>query len=203
MDILEILDLVGVGVFAASGALAAGRKSLDLLGVLVVAAVTAIGGGTLRDLLMDRTVFWTVEPRYLWIIFGAALLTVAWSSRYRPPRNSLAIADALGLGLFAVGGAQVAETGGLPGIIVVLLGTMTGVAGGVLRDVLVNDVPMILRRGELYASAAIAGTTGYLLLQWMGMARAPAALAGMGLIVSLRMAAIGWGLHLPTFTVKE
>ncbi|MEQ9398020.1 MAG: trimeric intracellular cation channel family protein [Longimicrobiales bacterium] len=201
--ILYLLDLLGVAVFAASGALAAGRKSLDLLGVVVIGAVTAIGGGTIRDLLLDRTVFWIADPTYLWVILGAALLTVAWTARFKPPRNSLAIADALGLGLFAVGGAQVAEEAGVGAIIVVLLGTMTGVAGGVVRDVLTNDVPMILRRGDLYASAAIAGTSLYLVLGAVGMPRDTAALVGMATIVALRLAAIIWGLSLPTFTVKE
>lgn len=201
--ILYLLDLLGVAVFAASGALAAGRKSLDLLGVVVIGAVTAIGGGTIRDLLLDRTVFWIADPTYLWVILGAALLTVAWTARFKPPRNSLAIADALGLGLFAVGGAQVAEQAGVGAIIVVLLGTMTGVAGGVVRDVLTNDVPMILRRGDLYASAAIAGTSLYLVLGAGGVPRDTAALVGMGTIVALRLAAIIWGLRLPTFTVKE
>lgn len=201
--ILRLLDLLGVAVFAASGALAAGRKSLDLLGVLVIAAVTAIGGGTLRDLLLDRTVFWMADPAYLWVILGAALLTVGWTHRFRPPRNALAIADALGLGLFAVGGAQVAEAAGMSGIIVVLLGTMTGVAGGVIRDVLVNDVPMILRRGDLYASAAIGGTALYLVLGSAGVPRDAAALVGMATIVALRLAAIILGLRLPVFTVKE
>jgi uncharacterized membrane protein YeiH len=201
--ILKALDLLGVAVFAASGTLAAGRKGLDLLGVVVVAAVTAIGGGTLRDLLMDRPVFWIADTSYLWVILGTALATVAWSYRFRPPRDSLAVADALGLGLFAVGGAQVAEAAGLAGIVVVLLGTMTGAAGGVIRDVLTNEVPMILRRGELYASAAIAGTTLYLLLQGAGMARPAAALVGMGTIVALRTAAIVWGLRLPTYSVRE
>ncbi|MEQ8331393.1 MAG: trimeric intracellular cation channel family protein [Longimicrobiales bacterium] len=201
--ILYFLDLLGVAVFAASGALAAGRKSLDLLGVVVIGAVTAIGGGTIRDLLLDRTVFWIADPTYLWVILGAALTTVAWTARFKPPRNSLAIADALGLGLFAVGGAQVAEEAGVGAIIVVLLGTMTGVAGGVVRDVLTNDVPMILRRGDLYASAAIAGTSLYLVLGAVGMPRDTAALVGMATIVALRLAAIIWGLSLPTFTVKE
>ncbi len=201
--ILKVLDLLGVAVFAASGALAAGRKSLDLLGVLVIAAVTAIGGGTIRDLLLDRTVFWMTDTSYLWVISAAALLTVGWTHWFRPPRNSLAIADALGLGFFAIGGAQVAEAAGMPGVIVVLLGTMTGVAGGLLRDVLTGEVPMILRRGDLYASAAIAGITLYLLLQVAGMHRPVASLVGMGVIVALRLAAIVWGLHLPVFTVKE
>lgn len=202
--ILRILDLLGVAVFAASGALAAGRKSFDLLGVFVIAAVTAIGGGTLRDLLLDRSpVFWIGDPSYLWVILAAALVTVGWSHRRAPPRNSLAIADAFGLGLFAIGGAQVAEAVGHDGVVVVLMGTMTGVAGGVVRDVLTNEVPMILRRGDLYASAAIVGTTLYLALQVAGVGRSPSALIGMATIVALRIAAIVWGLRLPVFTVKE
>lgn len=204
MPILRVVDLLGVAVFAASGALAAGRKQLDLLGVLVIAAVTAIGGGTIRDLLLDRNpVFWVADPDYLWVILAAALVTMAWTRWRRPPKNALAVADALGLGFFAVGGAQVAEAVGHGGIVVVLMGTMTGVAGGVLRDVLVNDIPMILRRGDLYASAAIAGTSAYLLLKAGGLAETPAALTGMGLIVALRLAAILWGLHLPVFHFRE
>ena len=89
------LDLVGVGVFAVSGALAAGRKSLDLLGVVVIAVVTAVGGGTLRDLLLDRhPIFWIADPRYVIVMAGAALATVAWTRRFHPPRNMLVIADA-------------------------------------------------------------------------------------------------------------
>lgn len=202
VPLLYALDLLGVAVFAASGALAAGRKSFDLLGVLVIAAVTAIGGGTLRDLLLDRTpVFWIADPTYLWVITGAALLTVAWARRRRPPTDALAVADALGLAFFAVSGAQVAEAAGVPGIIVVLMGTMTGVAGGVIRDVLTGEIPMILRRGQLYASAAIGGLVLYLGLQAVGAGRTPAAAAGMATIVALRLAAILWGLRLPVFRV--
>jgi len=202
--ILRALDLLGVAVFAVSGALAAGRKSFDLFGVIVIAAVTAIGGGTIRDLLLGRDpVFWIADASYLWVILLAAVATVAWARVRKPPRNSLAIADALGLGFFAVGGAQVAESVGLGGIVAVLMGTMTGVAGGVVRDVLTNEVPMILRRGELYASAAIVGLTLYLVLEAVGLGRSVAALTGMVTIVTLRFAAIIWGLHLPVFTVKE
>jgi len=201
---MRYLDLLGVAVFAASGALAAGRKSFDLFGVIVIAAVTAIGGGTLRDVLLGRSpVFWIADASYLWVILLATVATVAWARVRRPPRNSLAIADALGLGFFAIAGAQVAESVGVGGIVTVLMGTMTGVAGGVVRDVLTNDVPMILRRGELYASAAIGGVTLYLAIQELGLARSPAALVGMLTIVALRFAAIFWGLRLPVFTVKE
>jgi uncharacterized membrane protein YeiH len=202
--ILYLLDLLGVAVFAVSGALAAGRKQLDLLGVVVVAIATAIGGGTIRDVLLDRhPIFWIERPSYLVVTIGAALFTIFFVRFRRPPQNSLQIADALGLALFTVSGAQIAERAALPGVIVVLMGTITGVAGGVVRDVLSAEIPLILRRGNLYASAAIAGATAYLLLEHAGLARQAAALLGMATVASLRVAAIVWGLRLPVFAVTE
>ncbi|MGI9627137.1 MAG: trimeric intracellular cation channel family protein [Longimicrobiales bacterium] len=204
MTLLRVLDLLGVAVFAASGTLAAGRKRLDLLGALVVAAVTAIGGGTLRDVLLGQGhVFWIDDPVYLWVIVIASAVTMVYGRLRKPPNNALAIADALGLGLFAIGGVQVAQAAGHGGIVAVILGTMTGAAGGVIRDVLTNDVPMILRKGELYATAAIAGTTLYLVLQAAGFGSLGAGVIGAAAIVSLRIAAITWGLHLPTFAIRE
>lgn len=204
MTILRVLDLLGVAVFAASGTLAAGRRRLDLLGVLVIAAVTAIGGGTIRDVLLGTGgVFWLDDPIYLYVIVAAALVTMAWARSHRPPDNTLAIADALGLGFFAIGGAQVAEAAGHTGIVVVLMGTMTGSAGGVVRDVLTNQVPMILRRGELYATAAIVGTGLYLALQAVGVPMVAAGVAGTVTIVAIRFAAVLWGWQLPTFAVHE
>ncbi len=202
--LLYLIQRLGVAVFAASGALAAGRKRMDLLGVLVIAIVTAIGGGTIRDVLLARhPVFWIADPLYLWVSIAAALVTLVYTRFRRAPENALSVADALGLGLFTIGGAQIAETRGLTGLVVVLMGTITGVAGGVIRDVLSAEIPALLRKGQLYATAAIAGTAAYLLLQRAGLARAPAALAGMTGIVALRVAAIVWDLHLPVFTVVE
>lgn len=196
-----LIDLAGVAVFAVSGALAAGRKSLDLLGVVVLATVTAIGGGTLRDLLLDRhPVFWVANPLYLLVIAGAALATVLYTRRRKPPRKALAVADALGLAFFVIAGAQLAEAAGLPALSVVVMGVITGTAGGVTRDVLAAEIPLIFRRGELYATAALAGVVAYLLLVRLGIPREAAALAGMTGIVLLRFAAILWGLRLPTFT---
>lgn len=129
--LLYFLDLAGVAVFAVSGALAAGRLGLDLLGVLVLASLTAIGGGTLRDVLMNRhPVFWMARPTYLLVICAAALGTVLYVQVLPIPAHALLIADALGLALFALSGAQLAEAARLSPIIVVLMGTMTGVAGG-------------------------------------------------------------------------
>jgi uncharacterized membrane protein YeiH len=202
--VLYALDLVGVAVFAVSGALAAGRKRLDLLGVVVLALVTAIGGGTLRDLLLDRhPIFWLADPAYLAVILGAAIGTVVVARAFRPPRRALVVADALGLALFSIAGAQTAEAAGLGTVSVVLLGAVTGAGGGAIRDVLSAEVPLVLRRGNLYASAAIAGVLAYRLLEDAGVARGAASLAGMAVVAAVRFAAIAWGLTLPEFALGD
>ena len=199
-----VLQLLGAAVFAASGALSAGRKRMDLLGVVVIAIVTAIGGGTLRDVLLDRhPVFWIEDPTHLVVSVIAAAITLVYARFRRPPNNALAIADALGLALFTITGAQIAQRAMMDPIVVVLMGTMTGVAGGVLRDVLSAEVPLIFRRGELYATAAIVGATLYLLLEVVGAPRQVAALVGMATIAGLRLAAILWGLHLPVLPIRD
>jgi uncharacterized membrane protein YeiH len=204
VTLVQFLDLLGVAVFAVSGALAAGRKRLDLLGVIVIAMVTAIGGGTTRDLLLDRAVFWTTQPRYLYVIVASALMTVLWTRRFRPPDRALAVADALGLALFAISGAQIAERAGLPGIVCVIMGTLSGVAGGMIRDVLTNEIPMVIRRGQIYATAAIAGIVGYLALDRMlGVAEPLAAIGGMVLIAGIRIASVTWNWTLPVFRLDE
>ena len=197
--LLYYFDLAGVAVFAASGVLAARDRDLDLLGVIVVAVMTGIGGGTLRDLLLDRhPIFWVTDSWYLVVIIASAMLTVAYVRVRPPPSATLLVADALGLALFALSGAKLAEAAQCPPLIVVLMGTMTGVTGGVLRDVITAQVPLILRR-EIYATAAILGVAAYLALQALGMPRAPAFVAGMIVVVALRLLAIRWGLHLPGF----
>jgi uncharacterized membrane protein YeiH len=200
MTLFRLLDLLGVGVFAMSGALAAGRRHLDLMGVLVLAVVTAIGGGTLRDLLLGRhPVFWIADPVYLVVIVFAAALTVLYTQWRAPPGRSLLVADALGLALFVITGAQIAEQQQLPGIIVVVMGTMTGCAGGMLRDVLVREIPMIIREGEIYATAAVMGALLYVGLQAVNVPREAAAIVGMTVIAMVRLAAIVWGLNLPLY----
>ena len=204
MTLLQFFDLIGVGVFAVSGALAAARKRLDLLGVIVIAMVTAIGGGTTRDLLLDRAVFWTTQPRYLYVIIATALGTVVWTRRFKPPERALAVADALGLALFAISGAQIAERAGLPGIVCVIMGTITGVAGGMIRDVLTNEIPMVIRRGQIYATAAIVGIIAYLALRGtLSLSETVASLIGMMVIAVLRISSIARGWTLPVFSVDE
>lgn len=202
--ILYVLDMLGVAVFAVSGALAAGRKHLDLLGVLVIAVVTALGGGTLRDVLLDRSpIFWIQQPDYLIVTLAAAGLTVLYTRFRKPPQRSLLIADACGLAFFSISGAQIAEAAHLHSLIVILMGTCTGVIGGLIRDVLLVEIPIILKRGNIYATAAIAGITLYLLLQKLDISLTAATLIGMGTIIALRLAAIIWGLSLPVYRLTD
>ena len=201
--ILYVLDMLGVAVFAVSGALAAGGKHLDLLGVLVIAVVTALGGVTLRDVLRDRSPFWIQQPDYFIVTLIAASLTILYTRFLKPPQRALLIADACGLALFSISGAQIAEAANLSSLIVVLMGTCTGVVGGVIRDILLVEIPIILNRGNIYATAAIAGIYVYLLMQKLGVTLTVATLVGMGTIIALRLAAIIWGLSLPVYRLTD
>lgn len=206
MQLRYLLELLGVAVFAISGVLAARRKSLDLLGVVVVAVVTAIGGGTLRDILLDRhPIFWIADPTYLWVILVATVTTLGWGyvRRWPASRRALLVADALGLAFFTIGGVQIALMAGHSAPIALLMGTITGVAGGVVRDVLTAEIPLIMRPGRLYATAAIAGASMYLLLVTSGVTKDAAALAGMGTTVGLRLLAILWRLELPAVRLPD
>ncbi|MCC7113436.1 MAG: TRIC cation channel family protein [Burkholderiales bacterium] len=199
MDVLKVLDLVGVAVFAASGVLAVGGRGLDLFGVFVVAAATAVGGGTLRDVLLDRhPIFWIADPVYVAVIVAATAGTLVWL-RFRPFGGRVFLAaDALGLALFALTGARIAEDAAVSPAAVVILGTISGVAGGVLRDALSGEVPLILRR-DIYATAAIAGIVLYLVAAAAGLDRGLSFALGMATVFALRWWAIVRGVALPTF----
>lgn len=198
-SVLHALDLAGVAVFAVSGALAAGRKRMDVFGVLVLATVTGIGGGTLRDLVLGtRPVFWIAEPAYLAMCALAALATVATRSLWASLRGPLLVADALGLALFCVLGTQKALAVQVSGPVAVVMGVMTGVAGGMLRDVLSGEVPLVLRR-EIYATAALAGAAVYWLAARAGAPTPVPVLLGMTTALGLRLAALRFGLSLPIF----
>ena len=165
--------------------------------------VTAIGGGTIRDVLLDRSpIFWIDNTTYLLVIIAAAALTTVYTRYQKPPLKALLIADALGLALFTVSGAQIAQEAGLPSISVVLMGAITGAAGGVIRDVLCAEIPLILRR-DIYATAALAGGGLYVLLQALSVADLAATLAGMATVLALRFSAIFWGWRLPVFRLRD
>lgn len=195
--LLYVLDLFGVAVFAASGALAALAARFDLLGVLVLASITAVGGGTLRDVLLNRhPIFWMKDSGPLITILAATVLTVVWVRFLPVPVNAILVADAIGLAVFAISGAQVAEKLGCQPLVVILMGTMTGAGGGVIRDILSAKVPLIFRQ-DIYASAAILGIIVYLALRAMKVSTGAAFAAGFMVVAATRLTAIALDLHLP------
>jgi uncharacterized membrane protein YeiH len=201
MTLVQFFTLAGVAVFAASGALAAGRRALDPIGVLVLALVTALGGGTLRDVLLDRyPVFWISDPSFIIVSAAAAALTWAWVRRFPPPDRALQYADAIGVAFFSIAGARIAEGAGLSPFIVVLMGAITGCAGGVIRDMLVAEVPLIFRQTELYVTACLAGIIAYQLLVFL-LPPEPASLIGIAVIALTRIASIRWKITLPVLRI--
>jgi len=202
-ELLYWLDIFGIVVFAFSGALMAGRYKLDPFGVVVLASVTAVGGGTIRDVILQTPVFWVVKPYYLYVILATALLTIVLIRQpKRIPKRFLLIADALGLALFAVLGTQKSLELGAAIPVAIVLGTITGVAGGMIRDVLCNVIPMILRQ-EIYALAAMLGGGLFVLLQQLAWSESSAIIAAVSAALVLRLAAIYWQVSLPAFQIVE
>ncbi|MDH3455067.1 MAG: trimeric intracellular cation channel family protein [Desulfuromonadales bacterium] len=197
MNILYILDLVGTAAFAASGAWVGVRKHMDLFGVLVLGVVTAVGGGTLRDLLLgDIPPFSLNDENYIYIAITVSLIVFANRSKFAAVEKPLLYFDAIGLGTFVVIGATKALDFQLGWLGAVLMGVMTGTAGGVIRDVLANQVPLVLRR-EIYASACVAGGTLLVILEQLGTARPVAALIAAGTVIVVRLLAIRYNWALP------
>ena len=197
--LLHWLDLCGVAVFAVSGALEAARKQLDLVGFLFVGAVTGIGGGTLRDVLLDRgPVFWVHEPRYLWVTSAAAVATFLVAPHIQRRAVVLLWADALGMAVFCVLGARTALEAGAGPEVAVLMGTMTATFGGLIRDVVCTETPLLLKR-EIYATAAAAGAALYVAGQALGLPDPLAMGLGLAFAFAVRGLALAWGLSLPVY----
>ncbi len=202
-ELLYWLDLFGIIVFALSGALMAGRYKLDPFGVVVLAAVTAIGGGTIRDVILQTPVFWVIQPYYLYVILITALLTIIIVRQpKRIPKRFLLIADAFGLALFAVVGTQKSLYLGAPFSVAIVMGTITGVAGGMIRDVLCNVIPMILRQ-EIYALAAMLGGSLFVGLRFLSWSENEATIVAVLGALLLRLAAIYWQVSLPAFHISD
>lgn len=195
-----LMNLLATATLAVSGVLQAARSKMDFFGALVLACVTATGGGSLRDLLIGATpVFWATDLIYLWTILPTTVLTLIAVQFITPGQGIrsrvLEVADALGLALFAILGAQKTLELGLAEPVAVVMGVITGIAGGMIRDVLSQCVPIVLR-GKVYASAAIVGTIAYTILR-LFLTEAVAMLCSMGLIVFIRLAAVYWGWSFP------
>ena len=199
---LYVVDLFSIAVFAVSGALMAGRKRMDVFGVMVLAIVTAVGGGSLRDVLLGMRPVWIADPKYIIVCIGASVVTIAGAPMYHLGQRALLIADAFGLAVATVLGVQKALGAQASPLIAVIMGIMTGVAGGMIRDVLCDEIPLVLRK-EIYATASLLSGVVFLLLS--GLAVGPDAAVCGGIIagLTLRLAAIRWHLSLPVFTFGD
>jgi uncharacterized membrane protein YeiH len=198
------LQMAATMVCAVGGALAAGRKRLDMVGVVFVSFVAAVGGGSLRDLLLDRNpVFWLAQPSYLTVSLAAGALTWIYICRWRAPVRFLSFVDAFGLALFTISGIQIAQEMGQSVPICLVMGVITGVAGGLFRDLLCGEIPSIFKSGELYASAALLGGVAFFLVERLGADPRLSALVGAGTVVGLRLAALHLGWRLPVLKPKS
>jgi uncharacterized membrane protein YeiH len=195
--LILVLDLTGTFVFALSGAGMAVKYRLDIFGVLVLAFAAGNAGGITRDLLIGATPPAAIDDwRYLAVSAGAALITFAWYPHVQRLRLPILVLDAGGLALFAVAGAQKAILFGLNPPMAILLGMLTGIGGGMLRDILVNEIPTVLR-AELYAVAAIAGASVVVIGHSVDAPATAATLIGAALCFSLRTVAVLRHWHLP------
>jgi uncharacterized membrane protein YeiH len=197
MNILYLFDLIGTAAFAASGAWVGVRKHMDLFGVLVLGMVTAVGGGTLRDLLLgDIPPFSMKDANYIYIAIGTSLIVFFNRNRFKKFEKPLFYLDAIGLGTVVVIGTTKALDFQMGPLSAIMMGVMTGTAGGMIRDVLADQVPLILRR-EIYASAAIAGGTLLVILDAYGSPRALSAVLAAGTVITVRWLAIHYNWALP------
>jgi uncharacterized membrane protein YeiH len=201
--LMYYLDLFGVAVFAVTGSLAAGRKRMDLLGVIVLAGVTALGGGTIRDLIRGvRPVFWASAPIYVLVASAVAISIFLIVRFYNIPYKALAVADAFGLSVFTVVGTQKALALGTHVGIAIVMGVVTGVVGGMIRDMLSGEIPLILRR-EIYATASLFGAIAFAGISLFMSSQYFAIIASILITLGLRLSAIRWNLSLPLYISRD
>lgn len=202
MSVYFILEMLGTLAFAISGIRLASAKRFDWFGAYVVGFTTAIGGGTLRDVMLSMTPFWMLDSVYL-VVTAVALGIVIVLGRYLIRlNNTFFIFDAIGLGLFTVVGIEKTLAAGFPLWVAVIMGTLTGAAGGVLRDILINEEPLIFRK-EIYALACVFGGVVFWACGQMGITGAVLQITTAAAVIALRIVAVHYGLKLPTLKGEE
>ncbi|MCA2016389.1 TRIC cation channel family protein [Vibrio tritonius] len=203
-SLLYFIDLFGTAVFAISGVLLAGRLRMDPFGVIVLASVTAIGGGTIRDMALGATpVFWIRNTTYLWVILTTCVLTMLVVRR--PKRVAwwiLPVCDAIGLAVFVGIGVDKAMSYQDSALVAIIMGVLTGCGGGIIRDVLAREIPMVLR-SEVYATACIIGGIFHTTALSLGYAPSTALASGVLSTLIIRLGAIRWHLSLPIFALNK
>jgi uncharacterized membrane protein YeiH len=202
MTPLDALDYAAVIVFALTGALVASRAQLDIVGFVFVACLTAVGGGTLRDVILDRPVFWVAEPLFVGAAGLAAVVVFFTAHRLESRYRTLVWLDACALAVAVPAGVAVAMAAGQPWSVVLIMGIATGCFGGLMRDVVCNEVPLVLKQGELYVTCALAGACVAAALVAAGVPEAVALVACAAATFALRAGSIALGWRLPVYRAR-
>lgn len=196
--LLYLLDMVGIIACAIAGTLLAQHKGFDIAGCILVSMVNAIGGGTLRDMALDRhPLFWMTDLNYVIVITVTSLILQIFFHLYHKIDNALKLFDAIGLAAFSVIGFKVALSQGMSPLIAIMMGVWTAIIGGMLRDIICNEIPLVLQR-EIYITASIAGSVTYLCLQYVGVSAGINEFIMLFVIFAVRMLALRFDWHLPS-----
>jgi len=191
-----VLELLGTFAFAVSGIRIASGKQIDWFGAYIIGLVTAIGGGTLRDLLLDISPFWIVDATYFSVTGLALLATILFKEKLFKLGSTLFLFDTIGLGLFTIVGISKSIEAGLPILACIVMGTITGSVGGVIRDVLLNEVPLLLRK-DIYALACVIGGGMYFVCIYMQFSTFVSEIVGTISIIFIRLLAVKFHINLP------
>lgn len=201
-QIIYYIGVIGSVAFAISGALNAMNKRLDPFGVFIIAFATAVGGGTVRDVLIGKSVFWLVDPLYMYFIIAGTIVAIIFRGKLNYLRKTLLLFDTIGLALYTIIGVQIGLVANLDNVSCIALGTLTGSFGGVVRDILVNEVPVIFKK-EIYATVSILGGSVYLLLALTNINHILLQLIPIALIIGIRFLVIYYKISLPTIYGKD
>ena len=196
MTFTTILDFLGTLTFAISGIRLASGKQIDWFGAYIIGLVTAIGGGTLRDLLLNITPFWMLDAKYFITTGLALVVTLLFKDKIFKLGSTLFLFDTIGLGLFTIVGITKSMDAGLPIWVSIIMGTITGTLGGVVRDVLLNEVPLLFRR-DIYALACVAGGGVYFVCKYLDLPTGATETIAASVVIALRLVAVKFHIHLP------
>jgi len=197
MDIIYVLDIIGTFAFAISGALVASDKKFDLFGVIIIAFATAVGGGMTRDVLINaHPINWIGDLNYIWTILAAVVFTFLFKSKIAPLSKTMFLFDTIGIGVFTLLGVQKGLAFDLHPFVAIVMGMVSAVMGGVIRDVLTNEVPLIFKK-EIYASACLLGATVYLLTNYFDLNENIQFIATVLTVIIIRLLAVKFHLQLP------
>ncbi len=203
MSLFNILDILGTIAFAISGALSAMNRRLDLFGIFIIAFVTAIGGGTLRDVLIGETpVTWMENIIYPYLIGFVTILAIIFRDKIYYLKKSLFLFDTIGLGVFTITGVETGIQNNLDPLISIALGAMTGTFGGVIRDILCNEIPVIFRK-EIYATACIVGALAFVVLHDLGVNTDIIYLVTSLIVIGIRLLVVKYHISLPSFYLSS